>query len=786
MSLVEAAHLLAEPPGSLVYHITVAMALAVTFSQARVYRASGQGVVATRWALASTGLLGVRILSLALAGLAWVNLSSGAPVLPALDRFASLAGILVFAWTVLLPRPSRWVDLALALALLLALIGMGLTLATMLGNPSQEAFNRTRLDQAWSIAGTAVALAATVALPALRGIHWNFNLIPFGLLTLGFALHLGYGPKSGDLQGFVRLSELAAYPLFAIVAARSLITTSRQEAASAKPETDENLLRTDPALSALAEIGPITSANRTADFAARTVEALARAARADLCLLLSTPDPHGQFTIATGYDLIREHHLPGAALSSQDCPRLSRSLSAAKSAIISDFASTRDHHALQEALGRDLRGAALLVPLVTEDEIHGGLLLLSSLIQRTWTAAERRSLSKFAQHLALRFTQLKRPFEPQALGGESTAGSQARLRGRMEELEEEAARLREELEAARAVANMVAPPQAIDKEVEKLRAANAKAQETIRELHGELERLKIEPPDSKASASAEDQLEQLATELQLALRELAEARAELAVVEKKQRDRAAPHAPGMPDVDAILAIAQDLRQPMSSIMGYTELLLGESVGLLGAVQRRFLERVRSGIDRMRALLNDLIQLTALETGTLTLTPEPVNLMGCIEEAVMQVSNAMRSKGIALRMDIPEEVSPILGDQDAVVQILIHLLSNAIGAAQDSSEVLLAARSQPGPDSSFVMLSVFNRGEAIPGHDLGRVFQRNYRADRELVPGVGDTGLGLSIVKALSEAIGGRVWVDSAPDVGTTFTVLLPLTERQPSPAASAP
>lgn len=216
---------------------------------------------------------------------------------------------------------------------------------------------------------------------------------------------------------------------------------------------------------------------------------------------------------------------------------------------------------------------------------------------------------------------------------------------------------------------------------------------------------------------------------------------------------------------------------MSSIVGYTDLLLGELIGLLGAMQRKFLERVKASIERMGGLVDDLIQTTTVQSRELELSPEMVDLNTIIDDAVASSIARLREKNILLRMDLPDRLPLIRADRDALQQILLHLLQNAGAATPVEGEILLRAQierkdEQPG----FILVQVADLGGGISAEDLPRVFSRLYRADNALIQGVGDTGVGLSIVKALVEAHGGRVWVDSVTGIGSTFSVLLPLTE----------
>lgn len=234
--------------------------------------------------------------------------------------------------------------------------------------------------------------------------------------------------------------------------------------------------------------------------------------------------------------------------------------------------------------------------------------------------------------------------------------------------------------------------------------------------------------------------------------------------------------------EVIASIAQELRTPMSSIMGYTELLLRESVGILGSLQRKFLQRVKANTERMGVLLDDLIRITALDTGRLELAQERVDVTYAVEEVIMNVANQYREKGLILRMTIDEHLPPLTADRDALLQVLGHLLTNAALASPVESEVQLLVTTRRdivpayGDDVMVpcLVVSVEDTGGGVAPADYDRVFMRKYRADNPLIEGLGDTGVSLSLAKALIDAHGGRVWLESQEGVGTTFHMLLPL------------
>jgi len=227
----------------------------------------------------------------------------------------------------------------------------------------------------------------------------------------------------------------------------------------------------------------------------------------------------------------------------------------------------------------------------------------------------------------------------------------------------------------------------------------------------------------------------------------------------------------------VTSISQELRQPMSSIVGYTDLLLGESVGILGALQRKFVERIKSSIERIDNLINDLIQLTSLETELNTLKPEAVDLNLIIDNAMSYTSSQVREKNITMHLDLPKDIASIHADREALQQILIHLLQNAGAASPNEGTVRLRVQTRNEEGKDYVLLQVTDTGGGIPSEDMSRVFTRLYRADNVLIQGVGDTGVGLSIAKTLTEAQKGRIWVESETGKGSTFSVLLPLASK---------
>jgi signal transduction histidine kinase len=225
---------------------------------------------------------------------------------------------------------------------------------------------------------------------------------------------------------------------------------------------------------------------------------------------------------------------------------------------------------------------------------------------------------------------------------------------------------------------------------------------------------------------------------------------------------------------------------MSSIVGYADLLLGESVGILGALQRKFLERIKASSERMGVLLDDLIRVMDIDSGNLRLAPESVDVGRVVDDALHGCETLFQAKSIRVETALPDDLPPIQADRDALLQIFTHLLNNSGAASASDSLVRLTVQREvdqrPGlPPSSYLVISVTDTGGGIAPEDQPRVFSRLYRADAPLIAGLGDNGMGLSIAKALVEAHGGRIWVISEPGQGSTFYVLLPLDGKASRP-----
>lgn len=235
--------------------------------------------------------------------------------------------------------------------------------------------------------------------------------------------------------------------------------------------------------------------------------------------------------------------------------------------------------------------------------------------------------------------------------------------------------------------------------------------------------------------------------------------------------------------EMVTSLIEELRTPMTSIIGYTDLLLDEKVGILGESQHQFLLRIEANIKRMEALLNDLIKATHVDAGQIDLVPEPVDLGDVVEGVLDSLSARLSEKKLDIRADLNHDLPPVYADRDSLHQVVLNLISNAVLASRPGTGIDVRARVEERPDEleglpGYVLVSVTDTGGGIAPEYQRHVFQRFYQAKNPLIEGMGETGVGLSVAKALVEANGGRIWVESEMEVGSTFSFILPLSPAE--------
>lgn len=224
----------------------------------------------------------------------------------------------------------------------------------------------------------------------------------------------------------------------------------------------------------------------------------------------------------------------------------------------------------------------------------------------------------------------------------------------------------------------------------------------------------------------------------------------------------------------VSTVSHELRTPMTSVKGYADLLLMGAAGSLSELQRNFLSIIKSNADRLSTLVNDLLDLSRIETGKVQLQMKPVAMETLVEQVVMTMLPKAEEKEIRLSYVTPPALPKVYGDPDRLTQILTNLVGNAYKYTPTGGSVCIYVYVREG----MMQVGVADTGIGISQEDQAKIFERFFRVDDPLVHEVSGTGLGLSITVSLVRMHGGDIKVESELGEGSIFTFSVPLMEGE--------
>jgi two-component system, NarL family, sensor histidine kinase BarA len=234
-------------------------------------------------------------------------------------------------------------------------------------------------------------------------------------------------------------------------------------------------------------------------------------------------------------------------------------------------------------------------------------------------------------------------------------------------------------------------------------------------------------------------------------------------------------------------ISHELRTPLTSVIGYSEMLLEGMAGDISGEQRDYIGTIKDKGESLLELIGSLLDISKIEAGAFKLNVGEFELADVIEGATTSVIPQAQKKNIKLDIEKVGDLPRLKGDRDKVRQAIVNLLGNAVKFTPSGGSIAMNVRVWEGPrrysgdqgrfgvaDERFLKIEVQDNGIGIPQDKLMLIFNAFYQVDNSITREYGGTGLGLSIVKRFIEAHRGEVWVDSVENVGTTFSLLLPL------------
>jgi signal transduction histidine kinase len=229
-------------------------------------------------------------------------------------------------------------------------------------------------------------------------------------------------------------------------------------------------------------------------------------------------------------------------------------------------------------------------------------------------------------------------------------------------------------------------------------------------------------------------------------------------------------------------VSHELKQPMTSMKGYTDILMKGMAGELTDTQRNLLETIRSNVDRMNSLVSELLDISRIESGRIRLELGDVSVKKVIEDALRTIRGQVEDKQQKLEVEIAPDLPPVRGDRSRLMQVLTNLVSNAHKYTPEGGYITVRARQwsdgQSGVgEEAFVLCSVTDTGIGMSPADQERLFTKYFRADDPAVRSVPGTGLGLVITKSLVELHGGEIWAESELGKGSTFSFTVPVAQE---------
>ena len=222
--------------------------------------------------------------------------------------------------------------------------------------------------------------------------------------------------------------------------------------------------------------------------------------------------------------------------------------------------------------------------------------------------------------------------------------------------------------------------------------------------------------------------------------------------------------------DFLANMSHELRTPLNAIVGFSQVLKQKLFGEVNDKQDEYLDDILSSADHLLALINDILDLSKVEAGQVELEVGSFSLREALERGVVMVRERATKNGVRLSLELDPQVDLVEGDERRIRQVVFNLLSNAVKFTPQGGRVDVSAAKENGE----VVVAVTDTGPGISSDDQARIFEEFQQAKASNGERPEGTGLGLALSRSLVELHGGRIWVESEPGKGSTFTFTLPV------------
>ncbi|HEY7351030.1 MAG TPA: HAMP domain-containing sensor histidine kinase [Ktedonobacterales bacterium] len=228
----------------------------------------------------------------------------------------------------------------------------------------------------------------------------------------------------------------------------------------------------------------------------------------------------------------------------------------------------------------------------------------------------------------------------------------------------------------------------------------------------------------------------------------------------------------------ISMVSHELRTPLNAINGFLSIVLDEQVGKLNDRQREFLEYAHDSTEQLIRLVQDILLISKADSGQLELQCADLALFDVLALVLRSSGLAANKAGVTLQSQVSPRLPRLWADAARLQQVFMNLVHNALKFTPPGGSVTIRARRA----GELAEVSVTDTGCGIPYDDQPRIFDRFYQAEDALLVKHGGSGLGLTVARAIVEQHGGRIWLQSEPDCGSTFSFTIPLIQSQKRPA----
>lgn len=225
--------------------------------------------------------------------------------------------------------------------------------------------------------------------------------------------------------------------------------------------------------------------------------------------------------------------------------------------------------------------------------------------------------------------------------------------------------------------------------------------------------------------------------------------------------------------DFISAVSHELRTPLTSIKGYASILLTGKLGQIPEEVEKRLDKINRHSDELTHLVNDLLDISRIESGKVIMQPVPIDLRNILAGVSDLLGGQLKERQIEFSTDIPEETAQVMADTNQIGRVFINLIGNSLKFTPVNGKISVTAHNI---ENNFVQIDVSDNGCGIPEGAREAIFEEFYRVDNAINQQAKGTGLGLSLVKHIVEAHGGKIWVTSQVGQGSTFSFILPKTQ----------